>query len=110
MYMYIYIYKHNSYYFYNTAVASYKYVYLMEVNSVNRDTFPIFMNQMNQAIIRRASKNSNVKISVTNAPFPMTKKIKGMSNTPSGFQVAFFYVVGLAFIPASIITFIVKEK
>lgn len=94
----------------DSLTNSREYSYFAEVNTVHRDMLPIFVNQMNQAIIRQASSQKDLRIQVVNHPFPMTKKIKGLQNSPSGVQVSFFFMVGLSFIPASIITFIVKER
>lgn len=44
----------------NTAVS-----YLMEVASLNRDAVPVYMNQMNQAILRKMTGKSDLTLTVT---------------------------------------------
>lgn len=51
-----------------------------------------------------------MQIQVTNAPFRYTKQIKEFDSLADGLIATFIFSIGLAFIPASIITFIVKER
>lgn len=43
-------------------------------------------------------------------PFPLTLKTKKENAGVSGIIAAFVFAVGLSFIPASLITFVVKER
>lgn len=67
------------------------------------------MNQMNQAIIRKAT-NKTISIKCTNYPLPITNGLKNIIGTTTGFIASFIFSVALAFIPSSIVVFIVKEK
>ena len=68
------------------------------------------MNQMNQAIIRFASSKQQLDINCINYPFPLTSRIKSVSGTANGFIAVFIFSIAFAFIPASLIVFIVKER
>lgn len=65
---------------------------------------------MNQAILRNVTNNSNAKLQITIQPFPNTQNIKNLQNTVTGFLAAFVFSIGMSFIPASIISYIVKER
>ena len=65
---------------------------------------------MNTAYLRYVTKNPNANIEVTASPFPLTANFEKLKKTTSGFIAAFMFSIGLSFIPASLITFIVKER
>lgn len=67
------------------------------------------MNQMNQALIRNHTKK-NITIKCINYPMPLTEGLKTITGTATGFIASFIFSVALAFIPSSIVVFIVKEK
>lgn len=67
------------------------------------------MNQMNQAIIRKLT-NKPISITCVNYPFPLTASQKSITGTATGFVASFIFAVALAFIPSSIVVFIVKER
>jgi ATP-binding cassette subfamily A (ABC1) protein 3 len=68
------------------------------------------MNKMNQAIIRMAANNPNIEITLVNNPFPLTQADGALADTINGFTYAFIFAIAMSFIPASIVTFIVKER
>ena len=83
------------------------------MNTIHRDATPFAINQMNQAIINYKLKLLNkpsITIQITSNPFPLTKKIKDFEGSASGVVASFIYAIGFSFIPASIITFTVKER
>lgn len=43
-------------------------------------------------------------------PFPPTKEYKEIEDFVNGFVASFIFTIAMAFIPASLITIIVKEK
>jgi len=62
------------------------------------------INSINEAIIRRETKNSETKIQVTVRPFRLTKQELELNKVPAGFQASSYFVIALALIPASIST------
>lgn len=64
---------------------------------------------MNQALIRNLT-GKNISIRLIDDPFPLTKKFASLSSTANGFIAIFVFAVAMAFIPASLIVYIVKEK
>lgn len=64
---------------------------------------------MNQAFIRYAN-NSNVVVNCINYPFPLTERQKTLTGTANGFIASFIFSIAFAFIPASLVVFIVKER
>ena len=85
-----------------------KFAYTTMVNSQHQMAMPILINSMNQAIIK--SVNSAVEINVINRPLRFTEKFKGLEGATDGIIGGFIFSIALAFIPASIITFSVKER
>ncbi|KRW99021.1 P-loop containing nucleoside triphosphate hydrolase [Pseudocohnilembus persalinus] len=84
--------------------------YFMEINSVNKNAMPIYTNSINQAIIRYATQNDDILINVYNDPLPITQQYKRVSQITNGIITAYIFSMALAFIPASLITFTVKER
>ncbi len=81
----------------------------IKYNSTTPFSLPILMNQMNQAIIRYAT-NRPIIVNCINYPFPLTYRIKSLSGTATGFIASFIFSIAFAFIPASLVVFIVKER
>jgi ATP-binding cassette, subfamily A (ABC1), member 3 len=71
---------------------------------------PIAVNQMNQAIVRKGAANSDLQINVINRPLRLTTKGKTIEGTTDAIIGGFIFSIALAFIPASIVTFTVKER
>ena len=69
----------------------------------------MFNNQINQDIIRFATNNPKFQLSVRNDPMPLTFQQGQTQSTVAGFLSSSILSVAIAFIPASIIVFIVKE-
>lgn len=90
--------------------VNHQYSYLVEANTISKDVPPIFINQMNQAILRQATNNQNFQITVEVSPLPNTYNFAQLQNSISGIVAAFMFSIGLSFIPASMITFTVKER
>lgn len=67
------------------------------------------MNTMNQALISRVV-NSRVDIRVYNSPLPQTKQFEKLAATSLGFIASFIFSIAMAFIPASLVVFLVKER
>lgn len=96
------------YYFIHSLQAN-KADYIAFYNSTTPFSLPILMNSMNQAVIRYFT-GRDIRISCYNYPFPLTERYKSLSGTASGFIASFIFSIAYAFIPASLIVFIVKER
>lgn len=46
----------------------------MFAESLNKDVVPLFVNEMNEALIRKATSNSNFELDCVIHPFKETKK------------------------------------
>jgi len=79
------------------------------LNSVSPDILPVYVNAIDNAFINMMT-NKNIKISVYNEPWKLTQKELANNATVSGFLAGLVFVMGMTFIPASIIVFIVKER
>jgi ATP-binding cassette, subfamily A (ABC1), member 3 len=99
-----------SYYFSNIDSAQKIYEYRTQVNSQWRNALPLFVNQMNQAIIRHASGNSALEVRVTNAPQRISYSVRSTKKNADGVISAFIFSIAVSFIPAGIITLIVRER
>lgn len=54
--------------------------------------------------------SNNLTIDVTVSPFKNTEEIKNLEGTADGILATFIFTIALSFIPASLITFSVKER
>lgn len=99
-----------SYFWREIDYAVNNYYYYSEFNSLYKDSCPLLLNKMNEAIVRKASNNDQVRIDVTISPMPPTKKFKEVANIFDGIVAAFIFSIGMSFIPASLITFTVRER
>lgn len=71
---------------------------------------PIMMNSVNQAILRQASGNANLKLTVINHAFPPTLASSIVESFVDGFGSTIIFAMAMSFIPASNIVFLVKER
>ena len=56
------------------------------------------------------TNNPDAEITVYNSPFVLPERLKDIENTADGFIAAFIFSIGMSFIPASVISYIVKER
>ncbi|EAR81921.2 ABC transporter family protein (macronuclear) [Tetrahymena thermophila SB210] len=87
--------------------------YTTEINTIYRDAAPLYINQMNEAYINYWLKQlgkHQITIQVTNHPLPLTQTQKDLSGSAQGLVTSFIYAIAFSFIPASLISFIVKER
>ncbi|KAL4454193.1 hypothetical protein ABPG74_012150 [Tetrahymena malaccensis] len=85
------------------------YQYYSFVNSINPNMAPISINMMNNAIINQIL-GRDIKIIVNNQPLLLTAYTKSFSGTVKGIVISLIFSIGMAFIPASLITYIVRER
>lgn len=93
---------------YDTTNKDYEYLTL--VNSQHQMSSPLMVNQMNQALIRKITSNDQVEINVINRPLKFSTKTKSIEGAIDAIIGGFIFSIALSFIPASIITFSVKER
>jgi ATP-binding cassette subfamily A (ABC1) protein 3 len=65
---------------------------------------------MYEAILKQATGNPNFKFKVTNAPFPVTQRLKDRAATASGILIVFIIAIGFSLIPASVVANVLHEK
>ena len=65
---------------------------------------------MYEALLKTATGNKDLKFKITNFPFPFKASIPDAEEGASGIFVCFVAGIGLALIPASIVSRIVHEK
>lgn len=91
----------------NTA-HTYSYTLLIDTRAYEASPFGI--NRVNEAILKFATGNNNKKIESRIYPFPNTLGVKAISDVLSGLGISFAFSIGMSFIPASIVTYITKER
>mmetsp|Transcript_24372 Transcript_24372/g.21540 ORF Transcript_24372/g.21540 Transcript_24372/m.21540 type:complete len:1036 (+) Transcript_24372:413-3520(+) len=97
-------------YFNEIDRTSQSYSYLLLVDTRAREASSVAMNHIHNAILRYASGNDDLNIQVTNKPFPLTAGSKSIEDAVDGLSLAFIFAIGISFLPASLVTFIVKER
>jgi len=90
---------------YNTAGKVYEYYAFIDTRA--QEASPFAMNKINSAILQ-ATRGK--KISTVIEPFHGTRGTQAIDTAISGIVYAFVFAIGMSFIPASLITFIVKER
>ncbi|PRQ44758.1 putative ABC transporter, P-loop containing nucleoside triphosphate hydrolase [Rosa chinensis] len=79
-------------------------------NSSCQHAAPTFINLVNAAILRLASRNKNVTIQTRNHPLPMTNSQHLQRHDLDAFSAAVIVSIAFSFIPASFAVPIVKER
>ncbi|KAL4454192.1 hypothetical protein ABPG74_012149 [Tetrahymena malaccensis] len=85
------------------------YQYYSFINSINPNMAPLSINMMNNAIINQIL-GKNINIVVNNQPLLLTSYTMGFSGIIKGNMISIIFSIGMAFIPASLITYIVRER
>jgi len=97
--------------FFNTLnIATQQYAYLALVDTRAQEAAPFALNKINNAILKYASNDPEKEISLVVSPFKHTKNFATVKNSLDGLGISFIFAIGMSFIPASLITFIVKER
>lgn len=97
------------YFFLDFDLASNNYEFITLADLKSRDS-SIIMTQAMINSIYSSVLESEVLIKASSAPFPLTKYAKGQNQVRNSSNLVFFLGIGFALIPASFITFIVREK
>ncbi|PIA53512.1 hypothetical protein AQUCO_00900239v1, partial [Aquilegia coerulea] len=79
-------------------------------NSSCQHAAPTFINVMNSAILRLATRNHNMTIQTRNHPLPMTRSQHSQHHDLDAFSAAIIVTIAFSFIPASFAVSIVKER
>mmetsp|Transcript_6173 Transcript_6173/g.5554 ORF Transcript_6173/g.5554 Transcript_6173/m.5554 type:complete len:215 (-) Transcript_6173:1979-2623(-) len=103
-------YRKFSVFFKNIDNANHDYRYLTFIDTRAQDAAPFAVNKINQALLRYATGNDDIKLTMIANPFPLTPSWEQVENAIDGFAISLIYTIGMSFIPASIATFIVKER
>ncbi|EWS72164.1 ABC transporter family protein (macronuclear) [Tetrahymena thermophila SB210] len=95
------------YYLQNTQGNNIQYTAF--VNTVSLDGIPMSIHLMNNAIIKSVT-GKQIQINVNNKPLAITASTKNLIGIVQGVNSVLFFSMGISFIPASIISFIVRER
>ncbi|KAL4432497.1 hypothetical protein ABPG74_013351 [Tetrahymena malaccensis] len=95
------------YYLQNTQGNNIQYTAF--VNTVSLDGIPMSIHLMNNAIIKSVT-GKQIQINVTNKPLALTASTRNLIGIVQGVNSVMFFSMGISFIPASIISFIVRER
>ncbi|GKU89849.1 hypothetical protein SLEP1_g3933 [Rubroshorea leprosula] len=79
-------------------------------NSSCQHAGPTFINLMNAAILRLATRNQNMTIRTRNHPLPMAKSQRLQHHDLDAFSAAIIISIAFSFVPASFAVSIVKER
>ncbi|KAG4214601.1 hypothetical protein ERO13_A01G131111v2 [Gossypium hirsutum] len=79
-------------------------------NSSCQHAAPTFINLMNSAILRLATRDKNMTIRARNHPLPMTKSQRLQHHDLDAFSAAIIVNIAFSFIPASFAVPLVKEQ
>jgi len=90
--------------------TSYNYQYTALIDTRAQEGSAYAMNRINNAILRAATNNNNKKITVIVAPFQKTAGTSSFDNIFKGLIYAFVLGIAMSLLPASLITYIVKER
>jgi len=97
-------------YFDEIDQVDHSYEYYALVDTRARDASSVAMNHVNNAILRYATGNNDLNIKVISKPMPLTAGAKDIEDAVDGLALAFIFSIGISFLPASLVTFIVKER
>lgn len=86
------------------------YDYSMFFNSTAPDSIFVGLIQADNAVLRLATANDDAEIKVNLVPFILTEQFKGFEGFVDGFLACFFISIAYAFIPSSLIMFLVVER
>lgn len=93
---------------FDTVAKSYSYNCF--VNSTAPWSVQTCVNFMERALFKFMKGSANADINTNMNPFKLTKQVASFQNTAIGFVAAFIISISYAFIPASLIVIIVKER
>ena len=99
-----------SYYITDFNESILNFTYKLIVNTTSPDTAPLFVNQMNQMIMRKMLNFSNFSLKISNYPLAFCENDKETEFIEYQFFTAILFTLAFAFIPSSLVVFFVKER
>lgn len=87
-----------------------KYNYTCFVNTTAPFSVNLCLNMMDNVIYSAMRGDASSSISVDVVPFALTKQVAAFNNTAVGFIAAILVSIAYAFVPASLIVLLVKER
>ena len=99
-----------SLYFEGADLTNQIYDYALFMNTTAADSIHIGQVQANTAILKVATGNADASITVKVVPLPLTDQIKSFEGLVDAFLACFFLAIAYAFIPSSLIMFLVTER
>lgn len=76
------------------------------INTTSREALPIHYNLYSNLVLQQVTGDTTASIQMKIVPFPLTEDQKALNGSLSSIVIA----IGLAFIPASVVGWIVKER
>ena len=93
---------------YDDGTKNYQYTAFLDTRAQEGSAYA--MNKINNAILRAATGDSSKTITVIDAPFLKTLGAQAVDQVFTGLVYAFVLGIALSLLPASLITYIVKER
>jgi len=93
---------------YDDGTKNYEYTAFLDTRAQEGSAYA--MNKINNAILKAATGDDSKRITVINAPFLKTAGSKSVDQIFSGVVYAFVLGIAMSLLPASLITYIVKER
>ncbi|KAF0687881.1 hypothetical protein As57867_020372, partial [Aphanomyces stellatus] len=84
--------------------------YNLAVNTSALHASIVYKAMMDEALYRTITSNSNVKLTCSDAPLPLTDATKIMFTTIVSFTTSVFVVLAFAYFTASVVPYLVNEK
>jgi hypothetical protein len=103
-------YRVGSYYFYEANNKTKQFKVATFMNLTSQDVMALYPQFLYESILKTATGRDDLKLSVTTTPFPLVKTQRDREDSASGIFVCFVVGVGLALIPASIVSRVCHEK
>ena len=86
------------------------YIGHIYINTSSQDASSAFGNYFGEGIIQLDLDKNDLRVKVANSPLPLTFFTRNLEGMKNGNTVVFMLEIAFALIPASIISFIVKER
>ncbi|KRX00793.1 P-loop containing nucleoside triphosphate hydrolase [Pseudocohnilembus persalinus] len=85
--------------------------YILEINSLYRESLPLYLSSMNEALLKQILKNRNFQLESTIYSFPLTAQLESLKDSAQfGLGSAFIFSLLLSFIPSSLVFYVIKER
>jgi ATP-binding cassette subfamily A (ABC1) protein 3 len=102
--------RYGSMYLKTCDPANHLYEFVLFVNISSQDAAGAFMSYASQTLLRTVRKDPKLRLTFANAPLPLTYKTRNREEAKNGAIVSNTLVIAFALVPASVISFIVRER